>query len=154
MPPKLQPILLTQTGYDSLINERDQLEADRPVTVKELSRARDEGDRSENAAYKALKWKLGGIDKRLRYLNKTILLAKIITPKNNQKIEIGHTVTLQSKNKTLSYQLVGSLEADPKQSKISHLSPLGQALRHKLKGHTVSMKTPKGDVKYTILSID
>ena len=81
--------------------------------------------------------------------------AVIIKKHKSDKVEIGTTVTVKkegSKNEIV-YHLVGVEEADMATNKISNRSPLGSALFGKTKGDTVSMTTPKGLVKYTIVAI-
>ena len=79
--------------------------------------------------------------------------ADIIKPaKANGKVQVGSTVELKN-GKTVKYQIVGPVEADPLEGKISNESPIGAALMGKKEGEKVTIETPKGSVSYTIISI-
>ena len=66
---------------------------------------------------------------------------------------VGTTVTVEINGKKLEYKIVGEWEADPMNKKISHESPLGQALIDKKVGETVDVEAPAGKVTYTIVNI-
>ena len=158
--PPLKPVPLvpeyhiTTTELEQFQQELEQLKTKRPQVLSELVRARNEGDRSENAAYKASKWELGGIDKKIRYLNKIIQYAQISKPSNNNHIQLGHTVHLKTpKNNTLIYKIVSPLTANPKNNSISLKSPLGKLLKGKQLSDKVQLQTSRSTKKFTITKI-
>jgi transcription elongation factor GreA len=78
----------------------------------------------------------------------------ISTPNNNGKVMLGATVKLKSEGgKTKEFQVVGTVEADPLEGKISDESPLGQAVLGKKKGDEVEIKTPSETAVYKIVEI-
>ena len=78
--------------------------------------------------------------------------AEEIKAKKSDKVQLGSTVEIKN-GKTTTYHIVGPVEADPLNGKISNESPLGMALLGKTVGEKASITTPKGDTTYTIVSI-
>ena len=150
---KPTPILFTKDGYAELEHEYAALSAKRPEYVKELTKAAEMGDRSENAAYKYAKQKLRQTDSRLRYLEKTINRAKVVTPSQNEYVEIGSEVVLNNGTKDITYRIVGGNESDPSKGLLSYQSPLGQALLRKKTGEKASVSTSMGEIIYVIQKI-
>ena len=70
-------------------------------------------------------------------------------------VSIGSTVRLRDvdANKTFEYQIVGSAEANPAESKLSNESPVGKAIMGRKKGETVEVAAPRGALKFKILDI-
>ncbi len=91
--------LFTQDGLDSLKIKLKNAEEKRPQILQSLVRAREMGDLSENGAYKGARFELSRIDSDIRHLRNLIKYARVIEkPKNNEIIQIGHTVTLRRVN--------------------------------------------------------
>ena len=78
--------------------------------------------------------------------------AEEIKAKKSGKIHLGSSVTLQN-GSTKQYTIVGPVEADPINGKISDQSPIGLALMGKGEGDKVTISTPKGDITYTIMTV-
>ena len=72
----------------------------------------------------------------------------------NGVISLGDHVVVSLDGKELSFDVVGAIEADPTNNKISHESPLGKALMGKKVGDEVSITTPKGEKKYQVISVN
>ena len=111
---------------------------------------------SENAEYSAAKRDLRHLESRLRYLNKQLQYAEIITPKNADSVDIGTTVTIQfddDENDLETYQIVGKQEVNVDDNKISFVSPIGKAIMHKKVGHTATVIAPAGSYTVKIISI-
>lgn len=140
----MKKIRFTKDGLEKLKKERSELKASRPAAVEDLKKARDMGDLSENGYYKAAKQKLSGIDYRLRTMDFQIKQAEVI---NNM------IVTLQNGDKTVTYTIVGDLEANPSMGSISHKSPIGRAVEGRKKGEAIEILTPSGKIKYKILEL-
>ena len=145
---------ITSEGLIRLKEEKEKLLEKRPRTVESLRFAREMGDLSENAAYKVARMELSSIDSRLRYLQKMILTSKVITSLKTGYAGIASTVRFKKDGEVGHYQIVGSVESDPSQGKISHVSPIGRAFIGKKAGDKVAIDTPHGRVYYEILSID
>ena len=149
----MKNIRFTKKGFDALKKAYEDLKNSRPSAVLDLKRARDMGDLSENGYYKAAKFKLTDIDRNLRKFLFELKSADVVKESNLDQVGIGRTVKLSDGAKESVFQIVGDLEADPTQKKISLLSPLGQALEGKKAGDKAEITTPKGKFSYKIIKI-
>lgn len=141
---------ITQDGKKELEAELKELKSQRVEVAEKISNARDFGDLSENAEYDAAREEQGILESRIAEIEDILQNASIIKGGSKTKVGLGSKVDLKSGNKLFSYTIVGSVEADPLEGKISDESPIGHALFGKKVGETVEIKTPKGLVKYTI----
>lgn len=148
-----QPIRFTKQGFEKLKEEYENLKNQRPAVVEDVKKAREMGDLSENGYYKASKAKLGFIDSRLMRLKFTMKSAIIVADAVGDTIQIGKTVTLSHEDKKNTYAIVGDMEANPGEGKISLLSPLGRALDGKKVGDHAAIQTPKKVITYKIIAI-
>lgn len=146
-------IQITKQGLENLKKEHDDLESKRPGVVERMSQAREQGDLSENAGYHAGKEALAYIDYRLRELKLLIRNAHVIKTKQNNIVGFGSTVTILCNGKQTVYTIVGKLEADPANGKLSEASPIGSALLDKKVGVSVKVETPSGKIAYKIVEI-
>jgi len=149
-------IKVTKSGLVQLEAELDELlNQKRPALVARLERARGEGDLSENSDYTSAREDLEFLDGRIEELKIVISNAVVVPdePKSNSKVSVGSTVTVNISGKSYEYKIVGEWEADPVNKKISHESPLGQALMSKKVGEEVEVEAPAGKVLYKIVSI-
>ncbi len=149
---------LTRAGAERMHRElRRLLNEERPKVTGEVSAAAAQGDRSENAEYIYGKKRLREIDRRIRFLQKRLDTATIVTPSeqtDQSRVYFGATVTLEDEDgaKT-TYQIVGSDEIDAQGGRISVESPIGKALLRKAVGDTVEVMRPRGEIELTIVSI-
>ena len=144
-------------GHAHLNAELKRLKTERPEVVEAIEAARAHGDLSENAEYHAAKERQGQIEATIADLEDKLSRAMIIDPKtlSGNKVVFGATVTLiDEDNKKVKYQLVGQVEADASQGRISYNSPLGRALIGRQKGEEVEVATPSGDRYYEIAKIE
>jgi transcription elongation factor GreA len=145
---------LTPAGKLELEKELEELKSQRSDIAQKIADARDYGDLSENAEYDAARTEQGQLETRISEIEEILQNASIIEHTKSSKVAIGVTVVLKSdKGKTVSYTIVGSVEADPLEGKISDESPIGQALLNKKVGDTATIKTPGGEVTYTVEEI-
>ena len=145
---------LTPAGKLDLEKELDELKSQRGDIAQKIADARDYGDLSENAEYDAARTEQGQLEARISEIEDILKNASIIEHTKSSKVAVGVTVVLKSdKGKTVSYAIVGSVEADPLEGKISDESPIGQALLNKKVGDTATIKTPGGEVAYTVEEI-
>lgn len=157
---QIQRIPMTPEGQKKLRAEISHLKAvERPKVIEELETARDHGDLSENAEYHAAKEKLGHIKGRIMDLELRLSKAEVIDPKKMKgqtKVVFGAHVTIMdlADDSESTYQIVGELESDIKQNKISVTSPIARSLIGKEKDSLVRVKTPKGLKEYEILEIE
>ncbi len=151
-----QPFL-TREKFSELQKELDYLKTTRRKEIAEsLEYARSLGDLSENAEYQEAREMQAATEERITKLEATLKSAKIVSYKKSDTIGLGSMVVIQKEGEkeTHKYQLVGSEEADMREKKISHLSPLGEALMGKKKGDSFSFTTPNGTMKYDIIDIN
>jgi len=147
-------ILLTKNGYDKIKRELEILVSKkRPDLVERLSLARSMGDLSENSDYQDAKESLSFMEGQISELEELLRIAKIAKPNGDTNIAVGHCVKVRIGKTETVFEIVGEWEADPAKKKISHTSPLGQALLGKKIGEQVEVMAPAGKVVYTVVSI-
>ncbi len=147
-------IQFTSTGLAELQAELDELKNTKlPAAIDRVARARDFGDLSENAEYHAAKEELSFIEGRIEELEDIMGKATVVDSAKSGEVGIGCHVTVEVSGAEHTYEIVGEWEADPMKKKISHTSPLGQALSGKKKGETVEFEAPAGKVIYKIKKI-
>jgi transcription elongation factor GreA len=130
---------------------------ERPAIVEAIEAARAHGDLSENAEYHAAKERQGHIEATIADLEDQLSRAMVIDPStlSGKKVVFGATVTLvDEEDKKVRYQVVGQVEADAKDGKISYNSPLGRALIGREVGDEVEVSTPSGDRYYEIKKVE
>ena len=151
-------IMLTQDGYDKLVEKLDYLKSVRRIEVSErLKAAIALGDLSENSEYDDAKNEQGKLEGEIIELEAQLRNSEIIrsTAAETGKITIGSTVTVRDVELDLTdtYMIVGSTEADPDNNKISDESPLGAALIGKTEKQSVQVHAPAGIIEFEILEI-
>lgn len=136
--------------------ELASLKAQRVEITQKIKEAREYGDLSENAEYQEAKTKQAFVEGRIEEIEATLKLAKVIDAKNNTQGEVGlgSTVVVDVNGNEVTYQLTGSDEANPARGKISHESPLGQALMGKRAGERVAVSTPDGEREYSVVRVE
>jgi len=132
-PPPASSPYITRAGYTALQQQMQELWLRRRDVVQALAAAAAEGDRSENAEYIYRKKELGGIDRRIRYLQKRMPKLKVVEPQNrHDKIFFGAYVLLERDDGSqVEYRIVGPDETDLATNFISMDSPLAKALLRK-----------------------
>ena len=149
---------MTKGGLLRLKEELKRLKnVERPKIVKEIAEARAHGDLSENAEYHAAKEKQGHIEGRIAQVEHWIASAEVIdvTKHAGERVVFGATVSLEDTDSgdQVTYRIVGEIEADLKQGKISVTSPIARALIGRSEGDTVVVRTPGGDKEYEIQTV-
>jgi transcription elongation factor GreA len=145
---------LTQAGVDELKAELESLTAQRGPIAERIKSAREFGDLAENAEYTSARQEQERVESRIAEIEHILLNVDIISkPKGDAKVQLGSSVKLKSDGKTKEFQVVGTVEADPLNGKISDESPIGQALLGKKEGDNVEIKTPAETATYKIVDI-
>ena len=149
-------IQITQKGFAKLQNELSELvKTKRPRLVERLENARSQGDLSENSDYQSARDELDFLDGRIDELKAVLENCQIVKGTGNGgQVDIGTKVSLKINGDKITYEIVGEWEAKPIEQKISHASPLGQALVGKKVGDKVEVEAPAGKISYEILAID
>ncbi len=149
-------LYITAEGYERLRAESKALWVRRAEVTKALAAAAAEGDRSENAEYIYRKKELGGIDRRIRYLQKRLPDLKVVTelPSDPLRIFFGAWVRLENAmGDEVVYRIVGSDEFDLEETFISMDSPMAKALIKKGIDDEVVVPTPAGKATYYVLDV-
>lgn len=144
---------ITTEGKKELEAELAELKSRRGAVADKISEARDFGDLSENAEYDAAREEQGLLETRIAEIEDILMNADIIKGGSKKAIGLGSRVELTTDGKTVSYTVVGPVEADPLEGKISNESPIGVALFGKKVGDSATISTPRGDVVYTVSQI-
>jgi transcription elongation factor GreB len=150
--------LITREGYAKLQEELTYLwKTERPEITQKVAWAASLGDRSENADYKENKKKLREIDRRVRYLTKTLEDIRIVDyhPQQDGKIFFGAWVALENdEGENLKFRIVGPEEIYGRNDYTSIDSPMARACLKKSVDDEVVVKTPKGVVIWYVSAIN
>lgn len=155
----MERVPMTIEGFKQLEAELQRLKAEeRPRIIQAIAEARSHGDLSENAEYHAAKEAQGLNEARVAELEDKISRAEVVdTSKlSGSTVKFGATVTLvdEDTDEKVKYKIVGDLEANVREGKISISSPIARALIGKSKGDTAEVTTPKGARSYEILKVE
>ena len=149
-------ILLTPEGQARLQAELDYLRSvKRPAIADQLRQAVDEGDLTENVGYEDAKHQQSFVEGRILTLESLLKRAVIMEGGPvSEMVTFGSRVTVMERGgATESFQIVGSVEADPTNGRISNESPLGKALLNRTVGEEVAVEAPDGLLFFEILDI-
>ncbi|MFW6143633.1 MAG: transcription elongation factor GreA [Patescibacteria group bacterium] len=152
---KKKDVLLTPEGYKKLKNRYEELtSSERKAIAQRISEAREQGDLSENAAYKSAKEDQEFLEREIQDLEETLNNAKVVDKAEDcDEVSLGCTVTVEVDGEELEFKLVGGVEADPSEGRISYCAPLGKALCGKSVGEAAMVQTPAGEMVYKIKDI-
>jgi transcription elongation factor GreA len=144
---------LTQEGVNELKAELTSLVAKRGQIAEAIKSARELGDLAENAEYQSARSEQERNESRISEIENILQNVEIIKkPRGDSKVQLGSKVKLKN-GSTKEFQVVGTVEADPLNGKISDESPIGQALLGKKVGDTVEIKTPAETASYKVIDI-
>ena len=150
-----EKIMVTAEGYLDLENELNELKnVRRPQIIQAIKEARALGDLSENADYDAARDEQAQVESRIKELEYKLEHSEIIENKKKNKVALGSKVVIKYDDGEVDeYMIVGSLEADPFNNRISNESPIGVAVMGKKQGEVVSVASPNGSYDVTIMEI-
>lgn len=151
-----EKIVLTPKGYLELETELNELKTVvRPRVIKDLKDARAQGDLSENSDYDAARDEQAQVEARIKELEYKLEHSTIAEAVGKDVISVGSSVTvLYDDEDEETYSIVGSMEADPFENKISNESPIGSAVLGHKKGEIVEVSSPNGSYKVTIKDVN
>lgn len=144
---------ITTQGKKDLEQELVELKSRRGEVADKIATARDFGDLSENAEYDAAREEQGLLETRIAEIEDILSNATIIKGGSKHTVVLGSHVELKRDGKSVVYTLVGPVEADPLEGKVSNESPIGGALFGRKVGDEVTITTPKGEIVYTVESV-
>lgn len=148
--------IITQEGYDKMVDEITERETViREKIADDIEHAREQGDLSENSAYKAAMEAKEFNENQISILKENLAKSEVSKTSSKGKIGLGAKVTLENKTNgnKVEYQLVGNNEADPVERKISLESPIGKVIEGRDVGDIVKVTTPGGEVEFIIKNI-
>lgn len=144
---------ITAHGKKELEAELKTLKGRRGEIADKIAEARDFGDLSENAEYEVAREEQGVVETRIAEIEDILQNSEIIKAGSKTKVTLGSKVELKTGRKSFTYTVVGPVEADPIEGRISNESPIGAAIFGKKAGEAVAIPTNKGKVTYEIVSI-
>jgi len=152
-----QPVFLTAEGIENLRRELEYLvNVRRPELARILRRAIQQGDLSENADYIAAKEEQAFLEGRIQQIE-TMLRNAVLIESNGPAgvVDLGSQVTVLEEGRETPevFRIVGPAEADPLNGKVSHQSPLGQALLGRRAGDVVTVDAPAGPITFRVLEV-
>lgn len=145
---------LTKQGVAELETELAELVGRRGEIAEKLKIAREHGDLRENAEYHNARDEQATLEARVSEIENILRSVEIIEPNGGDTVELGDTVVLKGSNGEQSYTIVGSVEANPLEAKISDQSPIGRALIGKKVGDDVVISLPAGQMAYKVKTIN
>ena len=150
--------LITPEGLEKLKEELAYLEGDKRREVADrIKQAREFGDIAENSEYDDAKNEQAMLEQRIASLQDRLRRAAVIDDKHvdTETVGVGAVVHVkdQKSGKSQKFQIVGSAEADPANSRLSNESPVGRALLGHKKGETVEVAAPSGAIRLKIMDI-
>ena len=150
-------INLTPAGFKEIEAKLTKLrEEDRPRIIQAIKEARAQGDLSENADYDAARDEQAKVEEEIKSLEFMLEHANIIEETPTGIVGLGSTVTIayvDDDDDEEEYKIVGSLEADPFEGKISDESPIGKALMGSKENDVVTIQSPNGSYDIKIVKI-
>ena len=146
---------LTQEGVTELETELHDLISQRSDIADKIRTAREFGDLSENAEYQTARQGQDKNESRIAEIEHILQSVEVIEkPKAGDRVQLGSMVTLISGNIEKTFHVVGTVEADPIEGKISDESPIGKALIGKKVGDLVEIRTPAETISYDLVAIN
>lgn len=154
----MERVPMTIEGHQALETELQRLKSEeRPRIIQAIAEARAHGDLSENAEYHSAKEAQGMNEAKVADLEDKLGRADVVDPTklSGDTVKFGATVKLvdEDTDEEVTYKVVGDLEADVKNGKVSISSPIARALIGKSVGESVEVTTPKGSRSYEILKV-
>ena len=152
-------VYLTPEGLTKVKEELEYLTGTRRREVAQMiAEAKAEGDISENAGYDEAKTAQGFLEGRIRELENVLKNAEVIQENNGpaNRVDIGRTVVIREVGSDYeeTYTIVGSMEADPTNGRVSNQSPMGRALLGKKIGQEAVVSSPAGEISFEVVKIE
>jgi transcription elongation factor GreA len=147
---------LSQAALDRLTAELDELtRVQRPQVVARIKAAREHGDLKENAEYTAAREEQSFLEGRVQALEDRIRRAVVVEQEAaTGRVVLGSTVRIETGGDELTYTIVGAADANLAAGRLSSASPVGAALIGALPGSEIDIQTPRGPIRYRVLSVE
>ena len=152
--PPVAPLHLTADGHTRLIAEHHELtQMRRPEVIDRIRKARELGDLKENADYTSAREEQSFLEGRIQALEGQLRHAVVVQPTDGTRVDLGSRVTVEVDGEESEFTVVGPAESDPRTGRISSASPVGRALMGRAAGEDATVITPRGPVRYRVVSI-
>jgi len=149
-----EPIEMSSEALARVRVELDELvRVRRPEVVARIKAARELGDLRENAEYHAAREEQSFLEGRVQALEDRLRRAVIVTDQADGRVGLGSTVTVETGGEEATFTIVGTTEANPAAGRLSAASPVGAALIGHRPGDELEVRTPRGPVRYRVVSI-
>ena len=148
-------VLITAAGYEQLRAELDHLRTVRRAEITEhLREARDDSDPDNPALYELLEGQTQ-LEQRIAVLTAQMAAARVVEPATDGSAGIGSLVRVRhgDSGEVVEYELVGRIESDVENGRVSVGAPAGRALLGARRGVTVAVETPRGQLQLEVLSV-
>ena len=148
-------VVMTPEGYLEIEAELNDLKQNkRPEVIATLKYARSLGDLSENADYDAARNEQAQLESRIKELEYKLEHCEIVDNKDKNVANVGSTIVVEyDEDDTEEFKIVGSLEADPFNNKISNESPIGKAVIGHKAGEKIMVDSPNGSYEVLLKSV-
>ena len=149
-----EPILMTARGYEMRSSELELMRSEaRRELGERLHQARQDGDLADNPALHDLLEEQAQLERRIASLEAQLAVAKVVAPAMGGRAGIGSVVRVRDGGETVQYELVGVLEADAENGRVSTAAPVGRALLGTRAGERVEVATPRGPLALEVVSV-
>lgn len=148
--------LITAGGLARLQHELEELrDVGRHELAERFRAARNDGDLAENPALIDLLEEHGQLERRIVVLESQIVSARVVTPTRDGVAGIGTSVRVRdtATGEVAEHELVGAVEADVGNGRVSLAAPVGRALFGRRKGEVVDVETPRGSIELEVLDV-
>jgi transcription elongation factor GreA len=149
-------VVITAAGYEQLARELELLRTDaRAELAERLREARDDGDLADNPALYEILEEQAQLERRIALLEARLAEARVIAPATDGVASIGNVVCVRdlTSGETAEYELVGAIEADVGNGRVSISAPVGRALVGRRAGERVEVVTPGGTSLLEVLEV-
>uniref|UniRef100_A0A7C3UZU1 Transcription elongation factor GreA n=1 Tax=Desulfobacca acetoxidans TaxID=60893 RepID=A0A7C3UZU1_9BACT len=151
-------ILLTRSGYEEILRElRILANEERPGLVHEILEAAPDWGAPEDPDFRRILARKARLERRIEYLQQVLANAEVLMGSNlpADRVRFNCRVTIRhlANGKVQQFRMVGPVEADAQNGRLSTASPLGRALMGRAQGERVDLETPAGRRSYQILDI-
>jgi transcription elongation factor GreA len=150
-----ETVLISAEGYEARSRELESLRTKaRRELAERLREARQDGDLDDNPLLQDLLEEHAQLERRIALLEERLALAEIVPPATDGRAGIGSVVRVRDADgATFELELVGALEADAVNGRVSIAAPVGQALVGQRAGASVEPVTPRGPLGLKVLAV-
>jgi transcription elongation factor GreA len=147
--------VITPEGYEHLRAELAKLLDARPEMIERLRQARGDGNLDDNPTLYDVLEEQAQLEQRIAHLGRQLAAARIVQPNGDGIAGIGNSVRLRDlrTNEVVEYELVGGIEANLGDGRVSIAAPVGRAILGTGTGEVVDVATPRGKVQLEVLEV-